>query len=392
MNRSCFSRFIAVGSVAVVLAGVCLPRPALGQVQDPIFGPDLGPPVRIVSPANHEFFFAPADIPIIAYTRPEAVFTNVEFYANGVDLGPGTELTVTNRAVYKELAQPSTMPPTAISRLHGLWCFVWTNAPAGAYALTAVARGDEVFVPAIIINRTSAPVNITILQPVVPPELTNVVNIVATDPVAIAGTNISWVWPGASNAVPAWSAWPPARWENFTNWGPKAALFTVRRFGDAASAVTVNYSIGGTASNGVDYVALPGSVGISAGSHYAHIPVVPIDNGSNNIPKTMILTLQPSTNTPPDYLVGIPPRAEAVILYHWPRPLPLLLPDGGFHFSGTGPDGAWFVLQNSADLVNWTSTCTNQVLDGSVDFIDPGAATNPAGYYRIIPLDGPPAD
>jgi hypothetical protein len=390
MKFFCFLRFIAAGSLTVALAGVLVPYPVFGQVQDPIFDPILGPAVRIISPANHEFFFAPADIPIIAYTRPEVAFTNVEFYANGVDLGPGTELTVTNRAVYKELAEPSTMPSTVIGRLRGLWCFDWTNAPTGTYALTAVASGNEVYVPSIQINRTSAPVNITILQPVVPPTPTNVVDIVASDPVAIAGTNISWVWPGVSSAVPVWSAWPPPSWKYFTNWGPKVALFTVRRFGDASSAVTVNYNIGGTASNGVDYVALPGYVSISAGSYCAHIPVVPVDNGSNSIPKTVILTLQPSTNTTPDYLVGIPPFAEVVILHHWPRPLPLLLPDRSFHFNGSGPDGAWFVLQNSTDLVNWTSTCTNQVLDGSIDFIDPGAASNWCGFYRIFPLDGPP--
>ena len=388
MKWFCFSRVFGVSSLAVLLIWLGVTS---SQAQDPIFDAILGPAVRIVSPANHECFFTPADIPIIAYTRPEARFTNVEFYANGVDLGPGTEFSATNRAVYDTLAQPYKMPATAIARLHGLWCFDWSNAPADAYALTAVASGHELDDPAIPVTRTSAPVSITILQPVVPPTPTNVVDIVATDPFAIAGTNISWIWPGESNAVPVWSAWPPPQWEYFTNWGPKTALFTVRRFGDPSSAVTVNYNIGGTASNGVDYVALPGSVNISAGSAYAHIPVVPIDNDSNNIPKTVILSLQPDTNTPPDYLVGIPPCAEAVIFYQWPGPVSAMLPDGGFQFSGSGPDGAWFVLQNSTDLVNWTSTATNQVFDGSMEFVDPGAVLNPVGFYQTIPLAGPPA-
>jgi hypothetical protein len=193
-----------------------------------------------------------------------------------------------------------------------------------------------------------------------------------------------------TNATPSWTNWPPSHWGYFTNWGPKAALFTVHRFGDATSALTVNYSIGGTASNGVDYVALPGFVNFPAGGAYEMIPIVPIDNGSKNIAKSVILTLAPSTNTPPYYLVGFPPRAEAIILYHWPRPLPWLLPDGCFHVNASGPDGAWFEVDNSTDLLNWTPLGTNQVLQGSIDFLDPNAPNNPTGFYRTIPQTNSP--
>jgi hypothetical protein len=84
-----------------------------------------------------------------------------------------------------------------------------------------------------------------------------IVSTVATDPVAIAGTN-SFVWLGMTNVPRLWTNWPPPHWQIFTDWGPKNALFTVRRFGDASDAITVNYQIGGTASNGADYAELPG--------------------------------------------------------------------------------------------------------------------------------------
>lgn len=193
-----------------------------------------------------------------------------------------------------------------------------------------------------------------------------------------------------TNAAPSWTNWPPPRWGYYTNWGPKTALFTVRRFGDASAALTVNYNIGGTASNGVDYAALPGEVAISAGSAYALIPIVPIDHGSNVVSKSVILTLAASTNTPPDYLVGRPPCAEAILLYNWPRPLPWLLADGSFHLSTNGPDGAWFAVQGSPDLANWSSLCTNQVFQGSADFIDPNAAGSAAGFYRVLQVTNPP--
>ena len=73
----------------------------------------------------------------------------------------------------------------------------------------------------------------------------------------------------------------------FTNWGPKNGLFTVRRCGGESNSITVNYSVCGTASNGVDYVKLPGHVIIGAGSDDSLIPIVPIDHGPPYLPKTV---------------------------------------------------------------------------------------------------------
>lgn len=401
MKKLCFLRFAAGYGLIAVLAAGMVPRLGLAQVEDPIFGPTLGPPVRIVSPPNHAVFYTPVDIPIFAYTRSEAIFTNVEFYANGTnDLGSGIKLSTANHPVCQSLASPSVMGPIVLGRLGALWCLVWSNPPAGNYALTVVASGSAVAEPLLTLNRTSPPVNITILSSANGTNLPDIVNIVATDPIAIAGTNCFWIWSGMTNAVPSWMNWPPPYWGYFTNWGPKAALFTVHRFGDASSPLTVNYRIGGTASNGVDYFALPGYVDIPAGGAYALIPIVPIDNGSNKLAKTVILKLTPSPNTPPDYVVGFPPCAEAIILYYWPRPLPLpvavlppdgsLLPDGTFHFNASGPDGAWFEVDTSTDLLNWSSVSTNQVFQGSIDLIDPNAPANPAGFYRVVPLTNSP--
>jgi hypothetical protein len=399
MKKLCFSRVAAGGGVLAALVAVTFPFPGLAQFKDPIFDVMLGPPVRIVSPPNHAVFYSPVDIPIFVYTRAEARFTNVELYASGTDLGSAANLASTNRPIsYFSYSGPT---PTWGPRLQAVWCLVWSNVPAGAYALTAVGNGNELLVPTLPVNRTSAPVNIAILTSTNDTNPTNVVSILATDPIAVAGTNTFWTWPGMTNPVPSWTNWPPPRWGYFTNWGPKTALFTVRRFGDASSALTVNYKIGGTASNGVDYVTLPGFVDIPAGGGYGLIPIVPIDNGSNNIPKTVVLSLAPPTNTPPDYLVGYPPRAEAVIYYRWPRPIPLLLAgvlaggsvlsDGSFHLDTGGPDGAWFAVQNSTALLNWSSVSTNQVVQGSIDFVDPDAASNPAGFYRVVPLTNSPA-
>jgi hypothetical protein len=246
-----------------------------------------GPSVRITSPQNHATFYAPVDLSIFAYVHTADVaasLTNVEFYANGLDLGSGFDLGSIHaglKPLYGNVVIGRPLP-----RLGSVFCFVWTNAPAGNFDLTAVARGHLAFTPLTSLSRTSAPVNITIITPATNSNPVNVVSIVATDPIAVAGTNSCWVWPAMTNPIPAWANWPPPRWQSLTNWGPKNALFTVHCLGDVSSNLTVNYNIGGTASNGVDYALLTNFITLPAGEAYALIPIVPVDNGSTNFAKT----------------------------------------------------------------------------------------------------------
>ena len=237
------------------------PQPVAAQQ----FGlPPVERQIRIISPANHAVFYSPVDISIFAYAHGEGVdataaFTNVEFFANGVDLGSGINLGTAHAGMKPIFADFVIANPVA--RLGSVYCFVWTNAPVGSYALTAVAQGRELLTS---LSRTSAPVNITILASSTQPNPTDIVSIVATDPIAIAARTPTGSGRGRQTRSRPGRTGRRAKWQNFTNWGPKDALFTVRRFGDASSSLTVNYSIGGTASNGVDYAELPGTVAIPA--------------------------------------------------------------------------------------------------------------------------------
>ena len=368
-----------------VLAVTFLASVGFAQFYNPI-DPVFGPEVRITSPPNHAVYHAPVDIPIFAYIRSDLRYTNLEFYAGATKLGVGNNLGSTNRPV----AYANFVSFNLLTRLGSMYCFVWTNAPAGSYALTAVARG---FSSPVLPSEahTSAPVNITIISTTNSTNPTDMVSIVATDPIAVMSTNVPCIWPGITNATPAWTNWPPAHWQYFTNWGPKNGLFTVRRMGNAAAAINVNYAIGGTASNGVNYAQLPGFVTIPAGAGYGLIPVVPVDTGTSSVPRTVVLTLTASSNSPADYVVGQPSRAAGLIVYTWPRPLPWAVPDGSFHVNASGPDGAWFIVENSTNLLNWTPVYTNQVFQGSINFVDPNAAGSRAGYYRTIPLTNTPS-
>ena len=346
--------------------------------------PNQPPVVRIISPPNGETFWSPVNIPIYAFANdPDGSVASVEFFAGANSLGFGHPVTV----VPPPLPPGPIQPPILIVVPTNYWELTWSNAPVGSYALTAKATDNDGA------STTSAPVKIAILPS--PPPPTNrppVVSIVASDPVAIEGTNC-WVWPGETNAPPTWAAWPTSACRLFTNCGPKTATFTVRRFGDTNGDLTLPYDIGGTASNGVDYVTLPGIVTIPAGERRALITIAPIDDDPPNVNKTVILGLTPSTNSPPDYLLGFPCRAAAIIIdSDGPQPVASLLPDGCFHLVTPGPDAAWFCIQYSTDLANWTTACTNQVINGSINFVDLDAAGNPSRFYRAVPLTNPPSD
>jgi hypothetical protein len=65
------------------------------------------------------------------------------------------------------------------------------------------------------------------------------------------------------------------------------------------------------------------------------------------------------------------------------------LPDNSIHVSLPAPDGMNFSVQISTDLVNWQSICTNTVLKGSAQYVDPDGGANPNLFYRIIPAAAP---
>jgi len=332
------------------------------------------PVVRIVSPANGTTFRAPLDIPIFAYARdPDGTVTSVEFFAGTNDLGAGKPGCI-------GLISATAVCP---SNIFGL---IWSNPPPGIYPLTAVATDNGGA------STVSDRVVITILPAVPPP--TNrppVVSILAIDPIAIEGTNC-WTWRGLTNSTPTWNAWSPTACRSFTNCGPKNALLAVHRFGATNDSLTVAYGIGGTASNGVDYVTLPGAVTIPAGQRRALITVVPIDDGPPEINSTVVLKLKPSAVVPPEYLLGYPASAAAIIIDSGgPWPATGVLADRCFHVYAAGPNGAWFRVEYSTNLRDWAAVCASQVVNGSIDFVDPEAANDQARFYRTVPDEaGPP--
>jgi serine protease len=84
--------------------------------------------------------------------------------------------------------------------------------------------------------------------------------------------------------------------------GLDPGTFTVTRSGDTTSALTVNYAMSGTATEGADYTATSGSVIIGAGLSTATVTITPIDDALTEGSETVVLTLSAGAA----YNVGAP--------------------------------------------------------------------------------------
>ena len=92
--------------------------------------------------------------------------------------------------------------------------------------------------------------------------------------------------------------------------GPAAGLVTVVRGGSTSDALTVHYVATGTATAASDYVELPGSVTIDAGSSSATVAVTPIDDAVYEADESVILTLTADAA----YSLGWPGEATITIV------------------------------------------------------------------------------
>jgi hypothetical protein len=169
--------------------------------------------------------------------------------------------------------------------------------------------------------------------------------------------------------------------------GTNTAVFEVRRMGSISNDLTVLYAIRGTASNGVDYVTLPGSVTIPAGRRSARVVVIPIDDTEVEGIETVILALTPSPLDvyPPPYKVGCPGKAAAIILDNdTPPPPPIRLPDGSFHVTWPATLGSGYRIESSPDLQNWTLCLSNVVTGPVLNYVDPDASSSAMQFYRVV--------
>jgi subtilase family serine protease len=90
----------------------------------------------------------------------------------------------------------------------------------------------------------------------------------------------------------------------------QSGLFTVSRTGDTTAPMTVFYSVGGTATPGIDYAALSDSVTIPAGASTAPISVTATDDGVYEGNETVLVTLGQGSG----YSIGSPGSAVVTVV------------------------------------------------------------------------------
>ena len=91
---------------------------------------------------------------------------------------------------------------------------------------------------------------------------------------------------------------------------PTNLVYTIALDAASASAVTVNYTIGGTATNGTDYASIGTSVAFPAGSTSQTVVVNPNNDDTPEADETVIITLAAGAG----YTVGTPANATGTIL------------------------------------------------------------------------------
>jgi len=174
--------------------------------------------------------------------------------------------------------------------------------------------------------------------------------------------------------------------------GPETGTFTVTRTGPTAAPLTVNYTISGSATNGVDYQTLSGSVIIPAGSSSAVITITPVDDNLVEGAENIILVLA----TSPDYAVGIPnlgimniadnDLSQITVVATDPVATEAGLTTGTFTFSRTGDTSA-------ALIVGFTRSGTATAGGGAPDYTSLNInITIPAGESSVPLIVTPLAD
>jgi hypothetical protein len=114
--------------------------------------------------------------------------------------------------------------------------------------------------------------------------------------------------------------------------GGNPGSFTLSRAGDTNASLTIPFSLGGTATNGVDYSTIPLAVTLAAGQVSSNIAVTPINEPSATGYKTVILSL-PRHGT--NFIVASLDRAVVYIVYRYtnvPPAVSIVAPTNGASF------------------------------------------------------------
>lgn len=303
--------------------------------------PNLPPRVAIVRPQNGAEVPPETAVEIVAETAdPDGFVRRVEFYVDGRKIGERS-VDLTRASVLGEARRVS---------------FVWAHPVPGPHVLGARATDN------VGASAWSAPVAIKVAAA----EPLPVVTVVTRD---------------------AWAVEPQP------NTALNTATFAIRRYGPTNDALTVDYSLHGTAENGVDYEKLSGAAVIPAGRRAVAVTVRALADELAEACETVVLRLEePPLGAPVEaaYRVGWPRQAVAMISDQpWVQPSGgarcAVLRDGWLSLCFAAETGGYFRVEASPDLQNWETIFDGLGLDGAVHFIQDDTRLYPRRFYRLLP-------
>ena len=158
--------------------------------------------------------------------------------------------------------------------------------------------------------------------------------------------------------------------------GSGSGWYHFTRDGAATNDLTIYYLVGGTATNGVDYAALPGTVTIPAGTNDVLLPLTAINNDAPVGMKTAVLTLASNAT----YVVGSSSNATVNIVDDYSTTV-IVNASGSPAWAGAAQAGTFTITRVgslAANLVvdySLSGTVTNGV---DYNFL-PGSVLIPAG-------------
>ena len=137
------------------------------------------------------------------------------------------------------------------------------------------------------------------------------------------------------------------------------ATFLITRTGDITNALLVQYSLDGTADNGLDYSTLPGSANIPAGEMSLQLTVSPLEDETEEGSETIRLTLSDGDG----YVVGDSNSSYAVIIDADSSPDSFHVADDGDDFIGSGTsDAPWNTIGFAMDQAGYYASETNPIV------------------------------
>jgi Bacterial Ig domain/Calx-beta domain len=300
------------------------------------------PSVRVSSPADGSQI--PSGTPVeitVQATDPDGHTHAAEFYANGHKLG---------EVVLNFLVPP---PPGETQSFD----FTWQNAPPGSYVLSARARDDDG-------NwGTSPPVAITII----PADTLPIITAHALDPFAVE--------PDDTHPV-------------------NTATFRLRRHGSTTTALSVNFTMHGTATSGADYATLNGLATFPASASDVDILLTPLVDNFTEYRETAVLQVEAQFDDGPQrYHVGARRHSIAVIgdrLWAQQNSVHEVcspLGEGHFHlWFPVGPAAPpMFRIEATDNFQQWETVQEAAAVDNALHFVDPDTPGLPRRFYRLTP-------